>query len=80
VPPLAKAMLQAPVAAPRGPVSLSQVTWSPIENEYICKVETVNGSLRNVPVVTYPDVPPWGALSESSFQASFAQQSKSPPS
>jgi branched-chain amino acid transport system substrate-binding protein len=77
---LAQAMQQMQVAAPRGPVSLSQVTWSPIENEYICKVETVNGSLRNVPIVTYPDVPPWGALSESAFQSSFAQQSKSPPS
>ena len=77
---LAKAMLQAQVSAPRGPVSLSQVTWSPIENEYICKVEMVNGSLRNVPIVTYPSVPPWGALPESAFQAGFAAQSKSPPS
>jgi branched-chain amino acid transport system substrate-binding protein len=77
---LAKAMLQAQVSAPRGPVSVSQVTWSPIENEYICKVEMVNGSLRNVPIVTYQNVPPWGALSQSAFEISFAQRSKSPPS
>jgi branched-chain amino acid transport system substrate-binding protein len=77
---LAKAMLQAKVTAPRGPVSLSQVTWSPVENEYICKVEMVNGSLRNVPIVTYQNVPPWGALSQSVFETNFAQQSTSPPS
>jgi len=60
-------------------VSLIQFTWTPIENEYICKVEMVNGSLRNVPMVTYQNVPPWGALSQSAFEISFAQQSKSPP-
>ena len=29
--------------------------------------------------VTYQDVPPWGALSQSASEISFAQQSKSPP-
>ena len=29
--------------------------------------------------VTYQDVAPWGALSQSAFEISFAQQSKSPP-
>lgn len=77
---LAQAMLRAQVAAPRGPVSLSQVTWSPVENEYICKVEMVNGSLRNVPILTDKNVPPWGALSVSAFETDFAEQSKSPPS
>jgi branched-chain amino acid transport system substrate-binding protein len=77
---LARAMQQVHVSAPRGPVSLSPVTWSPVENEYICKVEMINGSLRNVPIVTYPDVQPWGALPQSDFETDFAQQSSGPPS
>jgi branched-chain amino acid transport system substrate-binding protein len=77
---LARAMQQVSISAPRGPVSLSPVTWSPVENEYICKVEMVGSSLRNVPIVTYPDVQPWGALSQSVFQTDFAQQSSGPPS
>lgn len=77
---LAKAMDQVHIAAPRGPVSLSPVTFSPVENEYICKVENVGGTNRNVPLVTYPNVQPWGALSESVFQTAFASQSSGPPS
>jgi branched-chain amino acid transport system substrate-binding protein len=77
---LAKAMRDVKISAPRGPVSLSSTTWSPIENEYICKVEMVDGSLRNVPIVTYKNVPPWGALSRPAFEADFAAQSTSPPS
>jgi branched-chain amino acid transport system substrate-binding protein len=76
---LAKAMQDVKVSAPRGPVSLSPVTWSPVENEYICTVEMVHGSLRNVPIVTYPDVQPWGSLSRAAFEANFAQQSSGPP-
>lgn len=76
---LAKAMQQVTITAPRGPVSLSSA-GSPVENEYICKVETVNGSLRNVPIVTYPNVPPWGALTQSVFETDLAQQSAGPPS
>jgi branched-chain amino acid transport system substrate-binding protein len=77
---LAKAMRDVKISAPRGPVSLSSATWSPVENEYICKVETVKGALRNVPIVTYKNVPPWGALSRSDFETNFAQQATSPPS
>jgi ABC-type branched-subunit amino acid transport system substrate-binding protein len=77
---LAKAMQQVNITAPRGPVSLSPATWSPVENEYICKVETVGGTMRNVPIVTYPDVQPWGALSQSAFEADLTQQSSGPPS
>jgi branched-chain amino acid transport system substrate-binding protein len=77
---LAKAMQQVSITAPRGPVSLSPVTWSPVENEYICKVETVSGSLRNVPILTYANVQPWGTLPESVFEANFTQQSSGPPS
>jgi branched-chain amino acid transport system substrate-binding protein len=79
-PTLAKAMQDVKVSAPRGPVSLSPVTFSPIENEYICKVEMVNGTLRNVPILTYPNVQPWGALSRSVFETNFAQQASGPPS
>jgi hypothetical protein len=68
------------ITAPRGPVSISSATWSPVENEYICKVESVGGRLRNVPIATYPNVPPWGTLAQSSWQTMFAAQSVAPPS
>ncbi len=29
---------------------------------YICKVESVHGTLEDVPIKTYPDVEPWGTL------------------
>ena len=77
---LATAMQQVKITAPRGPVVLSPATWSPVEDEYICKVETVNGTLRNVPVLTYPGVQPWGTLSQQVFQADFTKQSSGPPS
>jgi len=77
---LATAMQQVHISAPRGPVTLSPVTSSPVENEYICKVEDIGGTLRNVPIVTIPNVQPWGALSQSAFDAAFAQQSSGPPS
>jgi branched-chain amino acid transport system substrate-binding protein len=77
---LSDAMRAVSVQAPRGPVSFSSVTWSPVENEYICKVELVNGHLRNVPLQTVPNVPPWGVLPQSTWQTIFAQQSVAPPS
>jgi branched-chain amino acid transport system substrate-binding protein len=77
---LSDAMRSVTITSPRGPVSLNHSLWSPTENEYICKVESVHGSLRNVPLVTYPDVPPWGALSQSSFRPLFARTSVGPPS
>ncbi|MBO0819265.1 MAG: penicillin-binding protein activator [Nocardiopsaceae bacterium] len=77
---LAKAMDQVKVTAPRGPVTISPVTHSPVENQYICKVENVDGVLRNVPILTYPSVQPWGTLPESVFQSAFAAQSSGPPS
>jgi len=77
---LATAMQQVHISAPRGPVTLNPVTSSPVENEYICKVEDIGGTLRNVPIVTFPNVQPWGALSQSAFDAAFAQQSSGPPS
>jgi branched-chain amino acid transport system substrate-binding protein len=77
---LARAMDQVKITAPRGPVTISPVTHSPVENEYICKVENVGGALRNVPIVTYPNVQPWGTLPESVFETAFASQSSGPPS
>ena len=77
---LARAMEQVTITAPRGPVTISPVTHSPVENEYICKVENVGGTLRNVPIVTYPNVPPWGTLPQPVFQTAFASQASTPPS
>jgi branched-chain amino acid transport system substrate-binding protein len=77
---LATAMEHAQITAPRGPVTISPVTHSPVENEYICKVENVGGTLRNVPILTFPNVQPWGTLPQSVFQTAFASQSSGPPS
>lgn len=76
---LATAMQHVKITAPRGPVALS-TAGSPVENEYICKVEMAHGSMRNVPLVTYPNVPPWGALSQSVFETDLAKESSGPPS
>src|SRR5437879_5792722 len=40
---LSAAMRSVKINAPRGPVALSHATWSPIENQYICKDENVGG-------------------------------------
>ena len=77
---LSAAMRSVKITAPRGPVALSHATWSPIENEYICKVENVNGTMRNVPILTFAAVPPWGTLSQSEWEPIFAKTSVSPPS
>lgn len=77
---LAKAMDQVKITAPRGPVTISPVTHSPVEDEYICKVENVGGTLRNVPIRTFPNVQPWGTLPQSVFESQFAAQSSGPPS
>jgi hypothetical protein len=60
-------------------VSLNRATWSPVQNEYICKVENVGGTMRNVPIMTVPDVPPWGTLSLAAWTPLFAKTSVSPP-
>jgi hypothetical protein len=61
-------------------VVLSHVTWSPVENQYICKVENVGGTMRNVPVLTFTAVPPWGTLTHAEWAPIFAKTSVSPPS
>lgn len=76
---LSNAMRNVKIVAPRGPVTLNLTWYTPTENEYICKVEKVNGALRNVPIVTFPKVKPWGALSQSAFKTDFAKESVGPP-
>ena len=57
----------------------SKTTWSPIQNSYICKVERVRGTLRNVPVKTYTKMQPWGFLKKSTWLSDFTQESSGPP-
>ena len=76
---LSSAMRAVAITAPRGPVSLNHATWSPVQNEYICKVERVSGAMRNVPIVTVRGVPPWGTLSQSAWEPLFAKTAISPP-
>jgi branched-chain amino acid transport system substrate-binding protein len=77
---LSNAMRSVKITAPRGPVSLNRATWSPVQNEYICKVKNVNGTMRNVPILTVPDVPPWGTLSLATWTPLFAKTAVSRPS
>ena len=76
---LAKTMLGVKITAPRGPVTISTVTHSPVQNSYICKVEIKNGSARNVPIKTFKNVPPWGLLSKSTWESTFAANSTGRP-
>src|SRR5215468_10456241 len=76
---LSSAMRAVAISAPRGPVSLNRATWSPVQNEYICKVESVNGTMRNVPVMTATNIPPWGTLSLATWTPLFAKTSVSQP-
>jgi branched-chain amino acid transport system substrate-binding protein len=76
---LAKAMKSVLISAPRGPVTISTATYSPVQDTYICKVEDVGGTLRNVPVTTYPSVPPWGDLSQSAWMSDFKTESTGEP-
>src|SRR5215472_8077339 len=77
---LSNAMRAVAITAPRGPVSLNRATWSPVQNEYICKVQNVNGTMRNIPIVTVTNVPPWGTLSLAAWTPLFAKTSVSQPS
>ncbi len=76
---LSDAMRAVKISAPRGPVTISKTTWSPIQNSYICKVERVRGTLRNVPVKTYTKMQPWGFLKKSTWLSDFTQESSGPP-
>jgi branched-chain amino acid transport system substrate-binding protein len=76
---LAKAMKAVSISAPRGPVTISHTTYSPVQDTYICKVTDVGGSLRNVPVKTYSSEPAWGLLSRSVWESDFQTESLSRP-
>jgi branched-chain amino acid transport system substrate-binding protein len=76
---LVKALKSTPIVAPRGPVSLNKSTGSPIENIYICQVQSVNGTPRNVPIKTYNNVQPWGPLSENQWRDTFTKNSGGRP-
>jgi branched-chain amino acid transport system substrate-binding protein len=73
------AMESTPITAPRGPVTLNKKVDAPAQNVYVCKVENVNGTLENVPIKTYPNVPPWGTLPYSVWQAEYAKDSTGAP-
>jgi hypothetical protein len=42
-------------------------------------VEGINGTMRNVPIVTVTNVPPWGTLSPATWTPLFARTSVSQP-
>lgn len=76
---VAKALKTTPITAPRGPVRLSPVVFGPIQNDYICKVENVHGTLENVPIKTYPSVQPWGTLPYKTWVQEFTTDSVGRP-
>jgi branched-chain amino acid transport system substrate-binding protein len=76
---LVKTLKSTPIVAPRGPVTLNSATWSPNENIYICEVQRVGADLRNVPIKTYKNVPPWGKFGQSEWQALFTKNAAGRP-
>ncbi len=76
---VAKALKAVNITAPRGPVQISDKTFSPIQNVYICKVQMVNGALRNVPIKTYEKVQPQGPLSFDAWEKHFRHDSAGRP-
>ncbi len=68
-----------PITAPRGPVRLNTVVDAPIQDIYICKVESVHGTLEDVPIKTYPDVEPWGTLPYRTWRQEFTADSTGRP-
>jgi branched-chain amino acid transport system substrate-binding protein len=77
---LIKVMKTTPIVAPRGPVALNTETNSPIQNVYICRVQSVNGELRNVPIKTFTHVQPWGTLGKADWLAHYSHDSSARPS
>jgi branched-chain amino acid transport system substrate-binding protein len=77
---LIKAMRSTPIVSARGPVKLSgPPAYSPYQNIYVCTVKDVGGHLRNVPIMTYHNVPPWGPLTEQEWLAAFVRDSAARP-
>jgi branched-chain amino acid transport system substrate-binding protein len=76
-----RAMRTTQIQAARGPVKLAGApAYAPIQNVYICQVQTVNGVLRNVPIKTYPNVQPWGPLSQKAWIDEYRHDSAGQPS
>ncbi len=63
--------------APRGPVSISTDTNSPIQNIYIRRVALVDGALRNVVVDTIKASQPWGPLPKDQWEKQAPKYSRS---
>jgi branched-chain amino acid transport system substrate-binding protein len=76
---VSKALKSVDITAPRGPVQISDKTFSPIQNVYICKVQMVDGALRNVPIKTYEKVQPQGPLSFDAWEKHFRHDSAGRP-
>jgi branched-chain amino acid transport system substrate-binding protein len=76
---LTQAMRQARVRAPRGPISISPKTYSPIQNSYICQVKKVGGKLREIPIKTYTNVQPQGPLDYNTWLSRFKHDSAGRP-
>jgi branched-chain amino acid transport system substrate-binding protein len=76
---LTRALRTTPITAPRGPMRLNTVLDAPIQNIYICKVESVHGTLEDVPIKTYPDVEPWGTLPYHTWLQEFTADSTGRP-
>jgi branched-chain amino acid transport system substrate-binding protein len=77
---VARALKTTAITAPRGPVRLSTVVDAPIQNVYICKVESVHGTLEDVPIKTYPAVQPWGTLPYQTWVTEYTANSVGRPS
>jgi branched-chain amino acid transport system substrate-binding protein len=77
---VAHALKTTAITAPRGPVRLSTVVDAPIQNVYICRVESVHGTLEDVPIKTYPAVQPWGTLPYQTWVAEYTANSAGRPS
>lgn len=77
---VARALKTTAVTAPRGPMRLSPVVDGPIQNDYICKVENVQGTLEDVPIKTYRSVSPWGTLPYQAWAQEFKIDSVGQPS
>jgi branched-chain amino acid transport system substrate-binding protein len=74
---LVNALRTTPFQAPRGPVRISSVTNSPIQNIYVRKVELVDGALRNVVIHTFSQVPPWGPLPRAEWESQAPEYGRS---
>lgn len=75
-----KALMSIPITAPRGPVTLTKKVLGPVQNQYLCKVETVKGHLEDVAIKTFRNVKPWGPLPYTSWFNAFKTDSTSAPS